>query len=133
MPGCYVIHLDCERREVSDAELERLEESLAARELGEVDAVMKAGGFEIVVWVTIAAATEALAERQARPGLEELLAELGLAAIASLEWVEDSEDEDEEDQGSDDEFDDLGDDLDEDDAGEDPSSEDPADDDEGDA
>ncbi|HOX44914.1 MAG TPA: hypothetical protein PK668_15045 [Myxococcota bacterium] len=125
MPGCYVIHLDTERREVGDAELERLEEAVAARELGEVDAVMKAGGLEIVLWVMVPAETEALAERQVRPGLEGLLEELGLAPIASLEWVEDSEDEedDEEDPGADDEFDDLGDDLDEDDAGE---PEDPA-------
>jgi len=86
--------------------------------------VMKAGGFEIVVWVAVAAETEAAAERELRPGIEGLLEELGLSGVASLEWVEDSEDEDDDDEdpGADPEFDDLGDDLDEDDAGEEPGA-----------
>jgi hypothetical protein len=128
MPGCYVIHLLTDQREVSDEALERLEAEVASRGLGEVDAVMKAGGLEVVVWVTLAVESEALAERQVRPGLEELIDELGLSALASLEWVEDGEDEDgedgagEKDPGADDEFDDLGDDLDEDDAGDEDDS-----------
>jgi hypothetical protein len=97
MGGSYVIRLDLERRKLKDGLLEQLEAEVTARGLGEVDAVMEAGGFEMIVWLALQVSEEALAERDIRPGLEDLLQELGLGDMAGLEWVEDDPDGDGED------------------------------------